>query len=169
LTDRDWILIGRTAGVFGLRGDIKLEPLTDFPERFKTLDVIHLGPGREEWTVERTRPHGKHVLLKLRGVDDADAASELRGREAFVPRTEAMPLPAGHYLLEDLVGVDVATADGKKVGTVADVLRTGSNDVYVVRTARGEVLVPGIRDAVLELDLSARRMVIDPWVLEPPV
>lgn len=167
-SERDWILIGRTAGAFGLRGEIKVEPLTDFPERFETLATIHLGPGHEAWTVERTRPHGKHILVKLRGVDDMDAAAALRGRDAFVPRSAALPLPDGHYLLEDLIGIAVVTSGGESVGAVVDVIRTGSNDVYVVRRGRDELLIPGIRDAVLQLDLGARQMVIDPWVLEPP-
>lgn len=166
--DRAWILIGRTAGTFGLRGDIKLEPLTDFPERFEGLERLHLGPRYDAWEVERTKPHGKHFLVKLRGVDDVDAAVALRGRDAFVPRSDALLLPEGHYLLDDLVGVRVVTKDGTAVGPIIDVLRTGSNDVYVVQSGREEILVPGIRDAVVVLDLQARIMVIDRWVLEPP-
>jgi 16S rRNA processing protein RimM len=165
---RDWILIGRTAGAFGLRGEIKVEPLTDFPERFDSLLTIHVGPGHECRNVETTRPHGKHFLIKLQGVDDMVGAAALRGLDVSVPRAAAMTLPEGHYLLDDLLGVAVVTRAGQMVGAIREVLRTGSNDVYVVHAGRAEVLVPGIRDAVLELDLVARRMVIDSWVLEPP-
>jgi 16S rRNA processing protein RimM len=171
LTDdnsRNWILIGRTAGTFGVRGEVKVDPLTDFPERFESLSTVYVGAAHEKRSVESSRPHGRLIVLKLTGVDDMDAASGLRGCDLFVPRAAAIPLPEGHYLLDDLIGVQVETKDGARVGAIAEVLRTGSNDVYVIRSGRTDLLVPGIRDAVLDLDLGARRMIIDPWVLEPP-
>lgn len=163
----NWLVIGRIAGVFGVRGELKVEPLTDFPERFAGLARIYLA-GRE-YAVEQSRPHKSQVLMKLAGIDTPEAASALAGRDIEIPRSEAVKLPEGHYWLDELIGYTVSTPDGRSLGMVTDVLRTGSNDVYVVGQGRQEVLIPGTRDAVRTLDLATRRIVIEPWVVAPEI
>ena len=160
------MLIGRVAGSFGVRGEIKVDLRTDFPERFQQLDQVYLGPQRAPFEVERSRRHRDRTLLKLRGIDAPEQVDGMRGEDIFIPRTEAMPLPEGAYYLDDLVGMTVETVDGEAVGTISDVLRTGANDVYVVDQGRTSVLVPAIRDAIHVLDINGRRVVIERWVLE---
>lgn len=166
--DDQWMTVGRMAGPFGLRGEAKVEILTDYPERFRQLERVFLGPRHREYTLLSARPHSGLMLVHLEGIDTPEAVSRLLGQEVMIPRAEAVELPQGHYFLEDLVGLPVETAEGQPVGTIADVLRTGSNDVYVVKTGEGEVLVPGISDAVREVDVPGRRVVIEAWVLLPP-
>lgn len=163
-----WMLIGRVARDFGLRGEVKVEVLTDFPDRFAGLKEVYLGPGRVPFRIESSRRHQAHVLMKFSGVDTPEQARDLRGQDLSVPREDAVPLPPGHYYLDDLLGMTVLTPEGETVGRIADVLRTGSNDVYVVNEGRHAILVPAIRDAVRELDLEGRRVVIERWVLEAP-
>lgn len=164
-----WMLIGRVQGSFGVHGELKVELHTDYPERFKLLRQVYLGTDRELYPVKRSRRHGDRVLLTLAGIDSPEAARRLTGRDLFIPRSEAVELPAGHYYLDDLVGLTVTTAHGAPVGEVSDVLQTGSNDVLVV-TAKGRaVLIPVIKDAVIELDVEGRRAVVEDWVLEPAV
>jgi 16S rRNA processing protein RimM len=79
-----------------------------------------------------------------------------------------MHLPPGHYYLDDLVGMTVLNVEGEAVGRITDVLRTGSNDVYVVNEGRDSILVPAIRDAIRELDLENGRILVEHWALEPP-
>lgn len=165
MTD-EWMLIGRIAGPFGVRGEIKVDPLTDFPDRFQTLDSVYVGPGHDAHTVERARKHQGQILLSLEGISSPEAVRELRGAEIFVPRSQAAPLPPGHFYLEDAVGLTVQTTDGKDLGTVTDILRTGSNEVFVVGTGNNALLIPVIKDAVTELNLDERRVVVEPWVLE---
>lgn len=162
-----WLSIGRVAGVFGLHGELKVELLTDFPERFGLLEQVYVGAAKSVYRLERTRPHKTHLLVKLEGVDTPEAAVSLAGQDLEIPRDQAVRLPAGHYFLRDLIGCVVTTADGEEVGTVTDVLRTGSNDVYVVGSGRGELLIPGTTEAIHRLDLNEKRMVVEPWVLEP--
>ena len=87
--------------------------------------------------------------------------------EVSVPRSDAIALPEGHYYLADLIGIRVESTNGRALGRIADVLRTGSNDVYVVRGSAGELLVPGTQDAVAELNVPDRRLVVEAWILEP--
>lgn len=161
----EWMLIGEIAGPFGVHGEIKIDPLTDYPERFQTLHRVYVGPGRDEYRVERARLHKRQVLATFAGIETPEQVEALRGQEVHVPRAEAAVLPEGHYYLDDLIGVEVLTTDGRAVGTITDIIRTGSNDVYVVGEGRDAALIPAIKGAITDLDLATRRVVIEPWVL----
>lgn len=165
--NNDWMLVGRLVGPFGVHGEAKVELHTDFPDRFKNLKRVFLGPQRRPFVVEGARLHKGQVLLKLGGVERPEDVHALRGCEIVLPRSEAIPLPEGHFYLDDLLGVSVFSLAGDFLGEISEVLRTGSNDVYVVKGGRGSLLIPGIKDAVRELDLEARRLIVEPWVLEP--
>lgn len=160
------MVIGRIAGTFGVRGELKVEPLTDDPGRFEHVQTAFLGAERRPYTLERSRPHGPHVVVKLTGVETPEAGARLRDTEIAIPRDQAIELPGGHYFLDDLLGMTVLRADGQSVGVVSDVLRTGANDVYVVGSGKNAILIPAIRDAIAELDLDAGRIVVESWVLE---
>jgi 16S rRNA processing protein RimM len=164
--DERWMVIGTIVGSFGVHGELKVELNTDFPERFSRLETVYVGPQRLPRTVLASRRHQGRVLLRIVGVESPEQGDMLRGKELAVPRSEAMPLPAGHYYLDDLLGIEVSAVDGRRLGLISDVLRTGNNDVYVVNTGTDAILVPGIKDAVHELDLDARRLVVEPWVLD---
>lgn len=164
--DGEWMVIARVAGSFGVRGELKVEPYSDYPERFKRLRCVYLGSDRRECAVLSTRPHMEHILVRLNGVDTPEQAAALRDQELAIPRNEAWPLSEGQYYLDDLVGVTVTTEDGRVIGSISEVIRTGSNDVYVVGRGRDAVLVPGIKAAVPTLDLSVRTMIVADWVLE---
>ena len=163
----DWMVVGRIAGVFGIGGEVKVEPYTDNPGRFSSLTDVYLGPVQRRVGVERSRPHKNLVLLKLAGIDSPEAARALGSVDVSVPRADALPLPEGHFYLEDMIGVAVRDAAGKQIGAVTDVLRTGSNDVFVVGQGASAVLVPAIHDAILDLDVPNRLLVVAEWILEP--
>lgn len=162
------MVIGQITGSFGVHGEAKVEVLTDFPERFGNLDRVFLGPKHQEYALESVRPHQSLMLVRLAGITTPEAVDKLRGQEMAVPRAEAAPLPEGHYYLEDLIGLRVVSSGGAAVGRVRDVIRTGSNDVYVVWNGAEEFLIPAIRDAVLSVDIPAGIITVEPWVLRPP-
>jgi 16S rRNA processing protein RimM len=164
MTD-EWMLIGRVAGPFGVRGDVKVDALTDFPDRFSGLTRVYLGAERTPIAVEDVSARGGRILLRLAGIASPEAVRELRGAEIYVPRSEAAPLPSGHFYLDDAVGLTVRTTDGADLGSVTEILKTGSNEVFVVGRGKGAVLIPVIKDAIAELDLSRRLVVVEPWVL----
>ena len=165
-TDGDWMVIGEVAGPFGVRGEMKVTLLTDFPERFKQLDRVYLGRSHKEHAVAHSRLHQGRVLLKVADIDTPEAVAALGHADISIPRREAVPLPEGAYYLEDVIGIEVRTVDGDTVGTISDVLRTGSNDVWVVTNGPRNTLIPAIADAVRELNVDERYAVILPWVLE---
>ncbi len=152
------VSIGRILAPVGVRGEIKVRPLTDFPERFD--------PGALVWldgyaiAVRSSRWQGRLVYLKLEGVDDRTAAEALRGKELQMP--EAAPLEEdGVFYQHDIIGLSVHDLTGKILGEVSEILATGANDVYVVRGELGELLLPAVEDVVKEIDSAGGRMIVD--------
>jgi len=158
--------IGRIAGPFGLRGEIKVDLLTDFPDRFKDMKQVYVGLERRPYGIITSRRHRRQVLLTLQGLDTPEDIARLRQKELAIPRADAVDLPEGHYYLQDVIGMAVLATDGAEIGVVTDVLRTGSNDVFVVNEGPKAVLIPVIQGAIAELDLVANRVVVEGWVLE---
>lgn len=160
-----YLAVGRVQRPHGVRGEVRVEILTGYPERLDRHAAFYLAhPHSPEavrrYPVEQLRLHRNVLLLKLGGCDNRNAAEALRGMLVQVPIEDAVPLEEGEYYLYQVVGVQVETEDGEPLGRVIEVLDTGANDVYVVGGPRGEVLLPAIKDVVLELDLDARRLVV---------
>jgi 16S rRNA processing protein RimM len=111
----DWMLVGRIVGAFGIHGEAKVQPLTDFPNRFSQLKCVYLGDDRVEQAVLSARVH-THILLRLEGVTSRDQAQRLRGPDVWIPRSEAMELPEGQYFVDDIIGLNMETDDGAVLG-----------------------------------------------------
>jgi 16S rRNA processing protein RimM len=155
------VLVGRLVGAHGTRGEIRVNPETDFPERFADLAQAYLVPTRGEGrlvTITGARQHaGKgQVLLRLEGVEDREAAAALNGAEMYIRASELRPLPPGQYYEFQILDLQVVTEEGRELGPVTDILRTGANDVYETPVA----LIPAITPVIREVDLAAGRMVV---------
>jgi 16S rRNA processing protein RimM len=160
-----YIIVGRIRRPHGLWGELRVEIITDYPERLQQHTCFYLAPPNapeavQRYPVEGSRLHKDLMLLKLGGCDDRDKAEELRGMLVQVLIEDAVPLEEGEYYHFQLVGVKVETETGEWLGQVTEVLDTGAHDVYVVRGPCGEVLLPAVEDVVLELDLEAGEMVV---------
>jgi 16S rRNA processing protein RimM len=159
----DLITIGRIVATHGLRGEVRVRPETDFPERFTSLRQAFLVRAGRVQAVEvtscRQHPHG--ILLSLRGITAVDAAARLRGAEIAVPRKATRPLGADAYYVFELVGMQVRASDGRRLGELAEVMRGPANDVYVVRDAGREILIPALRDVVRAIDRTEGVMVVE--------
>ncbi len=145
-----YIAVGRVLRPWGLRGDVKVESLTDFPERFAPGSALWVDGERR--TVEGSRWRGATVYLKLSGVNSPEEAERVRGALLEVPESERRPLPEGEFYEDQLLGLTVRTAEGDTLGTVTELLHPGPNSVLVVRGERGEVLVPFIEDVIRRVD-----------------
>lgn len=159
------ITIGKITRPHGVEGEVKVLPMTDFPERFCHLKQVTLanGAGDERVVgVERAKCTRDNIFLKLKGIDTAQEAERLRHMFLLVQPSEAFPLPKDRYYIFDLIGLDVITDLGTGVGRVKDVMQLKSNDVYVVQSERGEVLIPATKQIVREIDLRGGKMIIHP-------
>jgi 16S rRNA processing protein RimM len=146
----------------GIRGELKCRVITDFPrQRFRRGNTVLIDG--ESHVIQGARLQGRFVLLKLEDVADRDTAETLRNKDVQIRAEDAVALPRGQFYWHQVIGLRVEDASTHQpVGTVADILETGANDVYVVRGERGEILVPAIKDVVKEIDPAAGRMLIEP-------
>lgn len=161
--ERDLLAVGSIVKALGLKGDVVVRPLTDVPDRFRTLKAVWLGsdamsvaPGRIEGvSVER-----RGVRIKFVGIEDRTAAEKLCGKLVFIDEADAIRLPAGRYFVHDVIGLSVRDEHGNDLGIVADVLRYPANDVYVVRGRGREMMIPAVKEFVLAIDIAARAMTV---------
>ena len=156
-----FLIIGRALKPHGVRGEIRVEPHTDAPERFTWLETVYVGEvDPQPLAVESARFHGGLVLLKLSGIDDREAAGKLRGQWLQVPLTEAIPLEEGEYFLYQLEGLAVFTDAGDRLGELVQVIETGANHVFVVRSESGDILLPDTAEVVQAIDFENGRMTV---------
>jgi len=153
------LIVGRILAPWGIRGEVKVEVLTDFPERFAPQKVVYLNARPLE--IESCRPHKQHLVVKLDTIDSVEDAERLRGQDLTIPRSELYPLPEGQYYTFQIIGLKVVTTEGKLLGRITEIMTTGSNDVYIVEGKRGEILIPAIEDVVKSIDLAKGKMVIE--------
>lgn len=160
------VTIGEIVRVHGLRGEVKIISFSDVPRRFEGLTRVTVaGPGGEcrEVAVRAARRTGEGYLLALEGVETPEAAASLVGSLLQIPLDQSAPLPEGQYYERDLLGMEVCTEEGTSLGTIAEVLPTRSNAVFVVRGNRGqEHLIPGTKQIVRGVDVPGRRMTVRP-------
>ena len=153
------IVIGRVGAAHGIHGDLRIIPLTDFPERFSALREVMVGD--ELLHVAHVKPQGKNFLMRFREYAVREDAQRLTGRLLTVARAEAAPLDEGEYYVFDIVGLTVYDEEDNELGSVENVLRTGSNDVYAVRSEDGrELLIPALRAVVQSIDVPSGRMTV---------
>ena len=134
----NYFQVGQIAGTHALKGEVKVFPMTDDPERFTNGLVLFMEDTRgevRELTVERSRQSGKFVLVKFKGLDSINDVERFRGNKLFIDRADAIPLEEGEYFVADLIGLSVYDEDGVLLGELTDVIETGANDVYAVRLA----------------------------------
>lgn len=153
------VRVGIVRRAVGLRGEVEIEPLTDDPDRF--VPGLEVRVGDRPRRVVSARAGRKGVALTFAGVDGRDAAEALLGAYLEIDAADARPLPEGHYYHWQLVGLEVTTTNGARLGTLEDVLEYPANDVYMVRDGDRETLVPAVKTMVREINLDDRRMVVD--------
>jgi len=162
----DRITIGKIVAPHGVRGEVRVLPLTDFPERFQSLHRVFLDDGRI-LRIAACRRHQKFILLRFEGYENLTVAEQLRGKLLQIERSEVVKLPEDHFYVFDIVGLAVFSETGELLGKVTDVIATGSNDVYVVeKPGKRLLLVPALKQVVKEVDLAAGRMTVklmDEW------
>ena len=162
----EFVQVGVVAGAHGRLGQIRIAPSTDNAERFQPGSVVYI---RERpYTVRAAVASRQHLLVRLEGVDAADAARALAQAPVEVPAAEVPPLPKGSYYHFQVLDMAVYDVAGAHLGRLEEVLSTGANDVYLVRGEETELLVPALEGVVVAVDVEGRRMTVDPPLgLEP--
>ncbi len=157
--DLEFITVGRVLTPWGVSGKIKVYPETDFPGRFLPGAVVYID--RKPLSIESAEPHGGKLIIKFSSIDTIDEAGKLRGKILEIEPRQLQPLPADSYYYFQLIGLEVRTGQGEILGEITEIIATGSNDNYVVRDAKGEILIPAIADVVKSVDLEKGVMTIE--------
>ncbi len=157
------ICVGRVKGAHGVRGQVRITPFTERPEDVAAYGPVSDADGSREYELKIERMSKTHVIARIDGIDDRDAAEALRGLRLFVPHSALPPAGDEEFYAEDLIGLRAETADGGALGHVLSVQDFGAGDMLEIGEKRARtVFAPFTRDVVPVVDLAAGRVVIDP-------
>lgn len=154
-----WITVGRIVAPHGVRGDLRVLPETERPAMFRKLKKLFLGS--RTYDVRSSRPHKNVYIIHLAGVEDRNRAEPLVGTPVEIPAAELPKLPEGEYYYFQLIGLTVVSDTGDTVGTLTEIIETGANNVYVVKTVEGkEIYLPAIPSCILSVQPEEKMMTV---------
>ena len=158
----DMLRVGVLVKPHGLAGEVKVYPTTDEPEKFTSLKKVYIKTKNETLTLKIDKAHyfKQFVIVHFEGLDRIEDVEPLMKKDLWIDREEAVDLEENEYYIADLLGMKVVTDEGKELGKIKDVMDTGANDVYIVQTAGGEVLLPAIRECILNVDVENDLMTV---------
>lgn len=163
INEKEWRImtelyqVGAITQTHGIRGEVKVFPMTDDVSRFKNMKELILDTGKEQIVLEVTsaRPQKNLVILKFKGIDNINDVEKYKGCGVFVTKENRVKCKKDEYFIADLIGLRAIDEEGEAFGTISDVIQTGANDVYVVTTKQGEeVMIPAIKDCILEVSVE---------------
>jgi 16S rRNA processing protein RimM len=161
----EYITVGKVTASFGVRGEVKVIPLTDYPERFKEDGHYYLSKKNlfMEVEIQGVKIRDREIIIKFKGIDSPEAAQIYRNALLEVPRGDVFELPDDHYYYFEIVGLLAVTEEGAILGRVIEIIETGSNDVYLVENEQGrEILLPALKEVIREIDLEKGTMLVRP-------
>lgn len=162
-----YLLLGQITRPHGVRGELRLKILTDYPERISKLKQVYIGKHAYDeqakpYDVAGVRVHQDFGLIRLKEVPDRDTAERLRELYIMVQRENAVPLEDDEFYVYELIGLRVETPEGYLLGTLTDVMETGANDVYIIDSPEyGEVLFPAIDDTIVDHDIEGGVVIVN--------
>ena len=155
--------IGQIINTFGIKGEVKVFPLTDNINRFDDLEKVYIKAKKDSklYYIESIKYHKNMVLIKLKSINTPEQAELLKNAYIEIDRNQAIPLEEGEYFIADLIGLEVYTDEGKLLGKVDDIYNTGANDIYVVKDELGkQILLPGIKEVIKNVDLDGEKITV---------
>ena len=157
----EYLQIGKIVNTHGVRGEVKLIPLTDNPNRFDELEWVFIEKdGKvDKHTIQQVKYTKGSVMIKFTGIESIEEAEKYRDCFVLVDRKNAVKLPKDSYFICDILGCSVFDEKGALLGELVDILQTGSNDVYIIRDQSGkEILLPALKSVVNSISLEQRRI-----------
>lgn len=156
-----YLAVGTLRRSHGIRGDMLMDLMTDFPERLKPGTFVYLGEDKKPLKIIRRRSHNDGLLLGFEGISNAEQTAKYRSQLVYVLAGDRPQLPDGEYYHHEVLGLNVVDEAGEALGIITEIIVTGANDVYVVNTdnPKGrEILIPAIQQVILNVDLEKKIM-----------
>jgi|SRR5215203_1142869 len=160
----DLVAIARIVKPRGLKGELVADILTDFPERFESLETVigvSLDGTRTDLKIEDSWFQNDRIILRFDGFDTVERAEELRGIEICIPESEAAELDEGEFYDWQLQGCEVETIDGEKIGVVRELMRTGGTEILIVKGVEKEYMIPFAESICTEVDIESKKILVD--------
>jgi len=158
--------IGKIVNTHGIKGEVKVKRITDFAERFAVGNNVYDKKGQNEFDpliISHHRLHKNMDLLQFESYDNINDVEHMKGSVLYIKKDQLTELNEGEYYYYEIIGCIVETAEGELVGEIDHILAPGANDVWVVKSPQGkEILIPYIDDIVKSVDVSAKKVIIDP-------
>ncbi|NLW39802.1 MAG: 16S rRNA processing protein RimM [Tissierellia bacterium] len=160
----DYIKVGWITNTHGIKGELKIHPLTDDINRFDDLKKVYIGNNKVAAEIERVKYIKGWVILKFKEFNNINEVLQYKGDYIYIDERDRVELPEDHFFIFDIIDCSVYTTKGEKVGLVVDVLQYASNDVYVVKDHNNEkeYLIPAVKEFVVEVDVEDKKIIIDP-------
>jgi 16S rRNA processing protein RimM len=160
----NYLKVGVIATTHGVRGGLKIHPMTDDHARFQELKWVYMEGSEKKWKIKEVKIRPKDVIMYLEGLDTMNDAEPLRGKYLYTDETQRKPLEEDRHYVSDLIGLHVHLTDGTKVGVLSEVLTTGAHDVYVVTSSdeKNQWMIPAVKDFIISISLEDRKIIIDP-------
>ena len=157
----EFMIVGQISKPHGVKGEVKILPLTDDVKRFRKLKYVIIDD--KEVKIVWCKLQVDRAILKLEGIEDMNAAERLKTKYVKIRREDAVKLSRDSYFIMDLIGCTVVDTEDKKLGKIVEVIKTGSNDVYWVKDEnKKEILIPAIGDIVLDVNIAEKKVTIKP-------
>ena len=159
----DLLQVGVMTSTHGIRGEVKVFPTTDDPNRFRKLKQVILDTGKEQLEMEiaSVKFFKNMVIVKFKGIDDINDVEKYRKAGIYVTRENAVPLDENEYFIADLIGLRVIYDEEEELGVIDDVLQTGANDVYIVKKKQTpDLLIPAIKDCIKNVNIEEGTMIV---------
>ncbi len=157
-----YLQVGKIVNTHGVKGEVKVIPLTDNPQRFDELKKVLVGNENDKKTlnIESVKYLKNAVIVKFKESSKMEEAEKLKELYIYVDRDNAVKLPEDTFFICDLIGIEVFETDGSCLGVIEDIIATGSNDVYIVKSDDKEILIPALKSVVKEVSITDKKMVV---------
>lgn len=153
------IKIGQVVNVVGLKGELKVYHYSDYKERFEEFDNLYLD--QEHHLIEKVRYQGHMVILKLKGIDNRDAAEAQKNKDVFITEAELRELPEGTYYIKDMIGMTVTEQGAGRLGVLIDVMKNTAQDLYEVELEnKKRIYIPVVDEFVLDINMESKTILV---------
>ena len=159
----EYTIIGEITGVHGIKGDVKVYPLTDSRDRFFDLKKVYISEEKIEVVVKSVKIHKGLILLQFEGLEDINKVLDFKNQYIYVDDENKVKLPENFFFISDLIDCKVYNTENLYIGTVTNVIQNSANDVYVITSENGkEYLIPAVKAFVTFVDIKNKKIIIDP-------
>lgn len=160
----NYTVVGTITNTHGIRGEVKVFPITDDVNRFSNLKKIYLGDRKIQLDIERVKYHKGLAIIKFKQYNNINEIISFKNQFIYVDDESKVVLPENHFFISELLNCDVYNMDGEKLGYIKDIMESSSNDVYIVRddSLNKEYLIPAVKEFIKSVNLDDKKIIINP-------